>query len=313
MKNNILEEWGKSISQFEKLNIKQAQELYREYTEEKDENKKQLIRNRLIEGTLHVVYNFLKNSGFECLSSNVYDMDDIINSCCESFIKSIDLGKLLTVNNFSFLFLSMFYTNFSNSLIENKYFIGENIDLDSFDFFDIFINFIKIKNRGYDISYKQFVILVKELSKIYMLPLNINEENINKIYNLFNNIYNSCIKDSYSLDLSKTKLWNLKYILLNNGLEYMQSDINDLVIPDYIERLNEQIYSEQIVNEIFNGKYLTLKQRIVLMHRFGLYGEEEKDVKELVNYFRVSEQCIRKIKQDATKRIKRRLKIEEDV
>ena len=103
-----LKQWYDQISSFERLKIVDAQELYRKAINTPDEKQKKLYMDRLVLGTLYVVYEYIKRSNLELLTSTSYDMNDIISAFNEVWIKKIYSGDLLKVNKYSLIFTSTF-------------------------------------------------------------------------------------------------------------------------------------------------------------------------------------------------------------
>ena len=85
-----LEMWFERIKNYPQLKLDEAQKLYTEMIKENDNDKKINIRNNLINSTLYVVLNYLKNSDLDILENGSYDMDDIVSSTIEYYINEID-------------------------------------------------------------------------------------------------------------------------------------------------------------------------------------------------------------------------------
>ena len=74
-----LMEWYSQISNFKRLKISDAKEIYLKAINESDETLKKEYWDRLITGTLYVVYNYVNKQNFELFQSSSYDMNDVIN------------------------------------------------------------------------------------------------------------------------------------------------------------------------------------------------------------------------------------------
>lgn len=100
----IIEEWEKNISIFPKLNLDEAIVLYQKTKIETDNKKIELIKREVIQGTLYVVLNFIKNNGLANLNSSIYDINDIISVCNEIWIRKINSDSFLKIKKFNEIF-----------------------------------------------------------------------------------------------------------------------------------------------------------------------------------------------------------------
>ena len=125
-----LERWGKIISSFDRLSIKEGRELYKKAIITDDEASKNELINNIVQGTLYVVYNYIKRNNLDLLCSEKIDMNDIISAFNEVWIKKIKEGELLKVDNYSYIldftFLSEVYSQLCGeniTVIENLVFL----------------------------------------------------------------------------------------------------------------------------------------------------------------------------------------------
>ena len=122
----IIEEWEKNISIFPKLNLDEAIVLYQKTKIETDNKKIELIKREVIQGTLYVVLNFIKNNGLANLNSSIYDINDIISVCNEIWIRKINSDSFLKIKKFNEIFDGEFYNLLNDGLGITKYSIAEN-------------------------------------------------------------------------------------------------------------------------------------------------------------------------------------------
>ena len=85
----ILEDWHKSISAYAVLSTPEIKALIKSYLIATDEEEKVKIRNNIVLGTLEYLYQYLKNSIFMNLICNWFDMEDVIASGIETWIRWI--------------------------------------------------------------------------------------------------------------------------------------------------------------------------------------------------------------------------------
>lgn len=283
MKNNIekLENWYNQICNYEKLNFNDAKKLYIEIINEEDTLKKDIKRNKLIEGTLYVVYNFVKKNVFCNLESTTYDIEDILCICNEIWINKIDNGKLLRVNSFGQIFNSTFYTALTNILMPETYSVVESIGINDNQFSKLIYNFIKEKNNNCEFNCHNF-----------------------KIYDLFNNIFEFLYENNTLTKLSKSKLEQIKYILMINYLENQKVNIDNIAKEDFTSNVDQNIYYEQIFEYILNCPIINESERNILMRRFGLETPESDTLRVIAKECGISKTRISQIEESALKKLK---------
>ena len=104
MKNEqILENWHLQFKDQKKLNFEEAKELLKLASKETDELLKKQYYNKVILGTEHVIYEYLKNSKLYLLSSTEINTEDIISATYESWIECINEGLLLEKDGYSLI------------------------------------------------------------------------------------------------------------------------------------------------------------------------------------------------------------------
>lgn len=96
MKNEqILENWHLQFKDQKKLNFEEAKKLLKLASKETDELLKKQYYDKVILGTEHVIYEYLKNSKLYLLSSTEINTEDIISATYESCVN----GKIKCRNS----------------------------------------------------------------------------------------------------------------------------------------------------------------------------------------------------------------------
>ncbi len=296
----ILNKWKKEISQYEPLTISQSQELYNNMINCNNENIKKQIRDRIIIGTLYIVYNFIETNGYAYMNGTSYDMNDIINSSIETWIKKIDSGELLNVDSFK----NMITRDMYNDINEN---IGINIDIDPKEylyhikgFTDIVYDYMNMKRKNsefdyYDLiehmkKYKDYIPLLKRINNAYYelkqfensnghrdpyhesyLKKHVNENDITS-FELLEGIIKSF--ENEEVYLSRTTLYKLRFLIISNGIEYQRRDINNIVYRHLEEALEQKELRKILINLINNCTGVTDYHRKLILARTGFYGEQ---------------------------------------
>ena len=294
-----LDNEDRQMSQYEffgsldSLPLNDAKELFIKLENEKDNLLKHNYRNELIMGTLYVVANFILNNGLIYLNSPSYDMNDIISVCNEIWIKKINSGFFLKIKTFN----EMFNGEFFNSLIEGlgitKYVVIENTFLNT-KFIELLQEYKKLKQNNPNITYKEFLEHIKSNSKYdYVVYILENYGYKDSVFDLFNAIINSFEEEPNLIDVSKTKLEKIKYILISNGLEYLREDINEIICCDTSEKYIDEFCRNQILDTILQCEDLSDSQKDIIIKRFGFLDGHCHSLEEIAKIYGVTREGIR--------------------
>lgn len=304
-----LQNWYSIISLIEKIDLSTAKKLYTDIQKEPNETKKNNIREELINKTLYVVYNFISNNDFQYLNSSTYDLDDIISICNEIWINMIDSGKLLKVDKFSQMFDYQFYSELTEKLIVNKYQISEITILDIEIFADLLFKFIQEKSNSSKFKYNDFIeLIINEsqhnykykniLYKIYKF-----KDYCFGTYELLNGIYESLRSDK-NVTISKTKLHMFKYILLNNGLDFLLRDIDNVHIDDIANSIINDMHYQDILSLIFDGDIINEEEKSILKRRFGFENFSCHTLEEISKQDGLTKERIRQKESKAIRKLR---------
>lgn len=277
-----LEKWYDGIKNIPQLKLKEAKEISESLLINPDEYK----RENLITGTLYVIYNFIKKSGLLVINNSSYNMDDIISVCCESWIELIDNNKLLTVTSFTGL-ESYFYNNIKNQLVTYE----KNDNLTNFE--DILNWYVEQKNKGFEISYNDFIDYI--LVEFDILPKP-NNKYVN-LYNTISQIYEICCKDeNLELNLNKKQLNNLKCLLIDCTVNksYFEEK-NSIDENDFTEKLEKNVINDLIREFIFKKSCLNDRELKILYKRYGLDGGEPQTFEQIGKALKLRAERIRQI------------------
>lgn len=272
----------KQISKYKKLSIAEAKELLILADNTADLKLKEKYTNDVILGTLYKVCNFIESIDF-LIDNKEYDMDDIILTFCEVWIKHIKNGELLNVDSFSSVLLTPFLTEVSNLILNEKIDYLEMFHTSKYKLINLFKDYIILKNNGNS-----------ELNDL------INNSPINKyIITIFDNIYEKF--DFSDEEISRNKIYSFFQILISSGLK---------------ERLNknfvdEHIYEEEIINNKFYSDFnIAVKETLsdyhidIINKRFG-FDDEAKTLEEVASIYGVTNENIRQIEAKALKKLRR--------
>ena len=296
----ILEEWKKQVSCFPELTFKTAKNLYLDMQSEVNTEKKNQIRDNLIKGTLYVVINFIERNQLFYLNSVSFDMNDIINACNEIWIELIDSGIAIDKNKFGSGLNQLFYSGLTNKLLSFKLEISENTILTIKNIHKVLYQYIKLKEVKGCVSYKEFIILLKDLNiSLYKYTFS-SSSKLAYTYNLFDAIS----EEIKNMNISKTKIDNIKYLLLEIGLESLRINIEDVYITDFVNDLILKINHLAFREAVENSDRLTEREKGIITNHYGFIDEEVKTIKEVSQIYGVTQARIRFLENEALRKLR---------
>ena len=105
------------------------------------------------------------------------------------------------------------------------------------------------------------------------------------------------------LNVSKTKLDKLKYILISNGLEYLRIDINDVIVGDTIDSYIDDCCRKQVVDIVLNS-HLNDSQKDILSKRYGIFDGRCRTLDEIAKEHGVTRERIRQKEAKALRKLR---------
>lgn len=281
-------EWYNQISSFPKLKITEAQELYKKAINTQDESLKKKYMNELILGTLYVVYEYIKRNNLELFISSSYDMNDIISSFNEVWIRRLYNGDLLNIDRYSLLFGPPYFNEVYNNLCGDEIIVNEQFKVSINCFVELLTLYVLYRNKGLD---KPFIDIIKET--FYTDRWNswsycIYDDVINTIP-LLEKIYNNLNFDKLEdLSLGKTKIADYLRLIINIGLiepitkEYPdKNDMEDtvttnIVMEKFIEDV-DQVITDERARKIIHERYGLDNGIPLVLSDVGMIHELSKD------------------------------------
>lgn len=305
MKNSsiVLKELKEQISGFEKLKIIKAKELYKKANSISDTKLKKLYMDKLVLGTLYVIYDYIERNQINLFSSAVYGVEDIISSFIETWIEKMYNGDVVNVDKFSLILNISFFNEVYNKLGGQEIVVNDLYSLPTEQFIKLFLKYIESKNVGRELTqddiiryfwgddYKKYL---KYGSVFYDVDLN--------IIKLFEGIYKNLELDKIDdLELNKTKIYGFLKIILSAGLI-------DSISDDYVDSYDME---DNIVNKIFFEKFNdyvdnTIEQertKDIIHKRYGLDDGHPQTLEQIGKTYKISRDRVRQIEAKAIRKL----------
>lgn len=231
-----LENWYSQFKGYEKLTLKEAQEKLRKISSVSDKKEKEQLLNDVVLKTLHYVYKFIKNKYVEQIvnSSSSYDIEDLINSACEEWIKNIYNGKILEIENY-------------NEILSKKFLFQTLIDMEDNCENDRIVCPRDYGHWSSQNNYNKFINLFLEYVKLK-----------NKNENITNEIFFKCMCEGFNdpakgiYSQERELLHNLRKELSNKYLEERNLGYELVSVEKNIEEIKMEIVSKEYSDELWN-------------------------------------------------------------
>lgn len=287
----VLNEWLKQISQYDKLKLSEAQELCRKAFETLDETRKKLYMDKVILGTLYVIYNYITRNNLSIFSSKAYDINDIISSFVGIWIKKIYEGELLYVDKYSNIFTRTYFNEVYQNLVGKDIIFHETFGMPTELLADLFHVFIQSKNKGLNFTYSD---LIKSISKDEYHYWYLSESYYSSIMIIFENIYNNLnFNKDESLDIGITKINDFFKVFIDIGItESISVELLDGL--DMESNVINKILLEPFINDI-DDALANDRQRQIIHQRYGLDDGIPKTLDEVAKIHNITRERVRQI------------------
>lgn len=308
-KLNILEEWKEQIDVFPKLNIEEAKALYIEASTEVEKTKRQDKFNSLIEGTLYLIYNFVKRNKLDNVNSSSFDIGDLISICNEIWIKELYSGEILNVDSFSKIIDRSFCSKVVEALRDTDFSASDVTILNANEFGDVLYEYIKYTSELGYVDYKKFFQVIDEhivyYQQYYGFTSRTNQHNFSNLdlvgqtYLIFESIVNSIKDENDDINLTRTKLDKFKNLLLDVGMQKLRVDDESVYETDFSDRLVDTIVRNDFARAVMNSKYLDDRKKDVIVRLYGIFNQARESRESVAKRYNVTEARLAQIHNKA--------------
>lgn len=297
MKRNqyILDKWSEEIDNYEQLKITEAQDLYKKYLKTEDEELKKSYMNRLVLGTSYVIRDYIKKNNLIMLCTPQFDMEDLISSFMEVWIKFILDGRLLDVNMYSSLFRSSLYTEVYTSLgcsdieVSHQFFLTADVVR------DLFSRYTECRNK--DIEFECYDIL-ESYHLLRELPY------IHNLIPLFEKMYTRLITEKDGcLEVSKTRIESFLKYFINVGL-FDRLNTRDVDEASMEDDIINKIACETLLEDI-EAALNYERARNIIFFTHGFYDGKEHTFVETAKKFKIDRRYANAVELNSMRKLYR--------
>lgn len=297
----IIKAWASSIKDYPKLSIEEAKDICRKINITTGKEK-ELLREKLITGTLYVVLDFVTNSILPIFEFKTFDMNDIISTFNEVWIEMLDDNKILLAKTYKDFFnrTTEFYTllNSKLSIISEEYFTRTNFNCNIENFIDILNWYIqtRVNRDGQEVSFEEF-------DNYFSMNVTTKKKGQNRrTHEMCKTIYEMINFDDENRKkfINYRQLYLFRYMFLENGMYKKNPNISEVTVGDTtFETVAYKMIVNQLIDYIFNEPYLTDREKNVLRQLYGLAGENPRNYTEIAKNLGVSRQRTRQNFEEA--------------
>lgn len=213
---------------------------------------------------------------------------------------------LVSIDKYSniFNYNSLFYTKLLDKLPIAKYSFERVVVLNTTNFAEILINYIKLKEITPEVTYDKYLDFIKK-------ELNKNKD----VFKYFSGCY--CLYSIYTLleaitntltevdssKLSKAKIDKLKYLLIDRGLTDSIQTFEESLPIDIEKAIIEDNYNSQILNTLLNG--LNGEEVELIRKRFGIGEYRCHTLEEVAKQINVTRERVRQREIKTLRKLRR--------
>lgn len=303
--------WKKSLESINKLSFEEAQELYKDYINEKDNNKKIEKRNTLAEGLLHYTIDIAEKRYTNNSVYKLLDEDELISLSINYLIKSIQDGKLLTIKNIGELYQNDYTHYIFNSNEKNHSKYETVISTDTFT--KMFMLYIEKRKNG-EVNYEEYIrdfLKMENSSSLdeYCHHKDFTSNDISNTFINFEKLYKSLEnKETGQVNITQTEVREAKHALYEK-----MTKISEKTERFGVDKKLDDVEYKQVFSKIeeLMDKGLTEEQKQVLLVRFGIDGKGSKTCDETAKLMGITPERVREIESKALRKLRKNEELEE--
>lgn len=266
----VLENWYNEIKGGQELSLFWAKALFLEMQKESDKGKQKEMKDRLILGTMHVLYTHLKDSPLLSFQAQGLDALDVIQAASELWMRYILSGKLLRASSYDSYFKGNFYHELNTSLY------GKSISFVALEhsetlFIELLTKYVNVRKKYIVFSFEEFKTIV-------------TTKNAYAIYPFFEEVY-SLLEQNGLLQDFKTITEGQIRILFSGLVRYFlmptynpkeeTSFVSRVPFKDLMNEAERELLKERVQKLFAQAFVPSVRNKRLLAESCGLSWEED--------------------------------------
>lgn len=293
-----LKEWYKMFPESKKLSFEEAQIVSSNMLNATNETEKEYLKNELIFGTIHVLYKQLKSSYLPYFQHSQVDVEDVISTGFEIWMKFILSGGLLEIPYYGYFFdkffvkinSSLFYTYHTFAICFDFFKLRKN------ELINLLIKYFLIRKNNYLFSKEQF----KDIFSI---------DNVNNLYPFFETIF-TVLNNQGFFEREETIIERqLQFLLPSLIDQYFNAPFNPKDSGNSVCRLESKNSIEEVENQVLRDRVYEISDSIPYVSErnkdiFKKYFKYNDTSLQLAEDYNIRGCRIRKITQNTCNHLK---------
>lgn len=306
----VLEIYREQLLKNEKLKLAEAKELYRKLNSTSNTKLKKVYMDKLVLGTLYVVYDYIEKNKILMFSNPTYGEEDIINSFVETWIERVYNGNLMNISQYSFMFnftfLNHVYRKLGGDDIKTDEVLNKLYGISQEQFSELFLKYIDLKNNSDKVTQEDLMLyLFGDTYKEYFRYRKNFGGGINfNVIQLFDEVYNNLELDKISdLQFSKTKTHNFLKLILSTGIMSSISD-EHVGIYEMEDKVINKVFFENFVQDV-DEAIGSDRNRDIIHKRYGLDDGHLQTLEEVGMAHHISRAHVNHIELSAMRKLRK--------
>lgn len=296
-----IKSWIEKSQELERLKIEEVKELYLKANNASDEQLKKLYLDKIIMGTLYVVFNYIERNDLKIFESSQYGIDDIQSAFIETWIKKIYNGDLFNADKYSNIFTQTFFSEVYSNLVGSEMVISEQFKITSEHLIDLFYLFIKLKNSGKQFNFDDLMEAFNQDKRYYYHRICYSSED-SAIMKLLEGMYDNLSFDKTDdLNITRTMIANYIKLFVNNGI--CEKITNDFVAEDVYDDILDDVIFEHFIENV-DDVLDDDRKRKVIHQRYGIDDGRPKTYEEIGKIYNISRERVRQIEARSLRKLR---------
>lgn len=301
--------WYKMMDNVLELTFEEAKDLTKKLSVMPSGNDKNELRDRIINGTLIKVLDYIKRSDFLILNSSHYDIDDVISAACEVWIEIIDDNRFENTNWYTHMFNAYFHQRISEKLgIISQGEMAKMSLMTRDTFARVMSWFFEMNKSNNTISFNDFKEYVKSDGELEFYGIIRYDGQLYTAYELMSEVYNNCFKSKdIEPDISINRLKFIQRMMVDSVVvDSFGDEVYNMSTEDVGSIVCERDEKNMFINNIFSNCQLSELEKEVLLYRMGFFDGKAMPYRKVQQRLGLkSHETVRAAESKALKKIRK--------